>query len=364
MSGKAFGRRLAVLALGLAVSAGGLAVSSAPAAAAVPDAWGFAYVDNPTPAPGTVTDPARQWGSWKAFAPAAMVTVDPIGVGRYRVRFPFLASGNGVAHVTAVGGDARYCQVWLVYPSGADQIVEVQCYKNGGFIDPTRFTVMYSTSSGLLPFGEAYAYVQGHILGGTVTSYNSMGAGNSVAHVGPGQYQVFLSAMSTGILDGNVQVTAQHPNSPRRCKLVNWITSPNGHTLTVNCYDQANVLTDTWFDLSYYRKRALFGALAPPNAYAYLWTPGLGGPTDYNSFGGINSVAVAGVGLFHVRHPLVGVKETHVQITAYGQGPNYCNLQAPWTIGGSTVDIRNVICFDGAGNPKKTEFLEGYASRA
>ncbi|MFB7384008.1 hypothetical protein ACFCZ4_00195 [Streptomyces microflavus] len=61
--------------------------AATPAHAAVPDRWGFAYLDNATPPPGYVPDPSRQWGSWTSPS-TNPVKVDQIGLGSYVVPFP------------------------------------------------------------------------------------------------------------------------------------------------------------------------------------------------------------------------------------------------------------------------------------
>lgn len=64
--------------------------TAGPARAAVPDRWGFAFLDNPTPPAGYVPDPTRQWGSWPSPA-SNPVKVDQLAVGSYLVHFPFIA---------------------------------------------------------------------------------------------------------------------------------------------------------------------------------------------------------------------------------------------------------------------------------
>lgn len=341
---------------------GSAVVVAAPAQAAVPDRWGFAYLHTPTPAFGTIMDTNRQWGSWKTVAPLAWATVDPNGVGRYRVRFPQTAS-FGVAHVTAISNDPRWCQIISTQPIGADQIVEVACYRQGGVPDWSRFAVSYSSSSGppAPPVG-GYGYVVANPIGAILQSYNSTGGGNGVIHLGPGQYRVLLPGVGAGFHDGNIQVTAQHPGAPRRCKVANWNIFGAGHDVLVWCFDQTNTLADSAFNLSYHRERAVFGGLAPPSNFAYLFSAALGGPSDYNSQGGANTVFPGGVGLYRVHYDLVGFRQTHVQVTAFGPTPDYCGLQEVWNLAGTTVIVRNVICFNGAGALADNRYFVTYTS--
>jgi hypothetical protein len=357
-------RRVMTALLAAALASAGVAAGATPAQAATPDRWAFAFMNNPTPPGGFLMDPTRQWKSDNI----PNSTVTPIAVGRYRVLFPSIASTNGVAHVTAVAGDPRWCQVWTYYPSGADQVVEVQCYKySGAAITPdwSAFTVMYSTSSGLLAGPGMYAYLQGKSTGGTVTSYNPVGGVNTNTHggIGTGVYKVHLPGVGTGVLDGNLQVTAQHPNSPRRCKVDTWNPAGAGLDIVVRCYDHVGAPADSWFDLTYHRERSVYGAFNPPKYFAYLWTPGWPGVTSYNSVGSINNLAVAGPNLHYIEFHKVGIREGHVQVTAYKNGADYCNLQNDWGLSGTVVLVRNVVCWTAGGGPAVPQSFVTYTSR-
>lgn len=341
-----------------------VAAPAGPAPAAAPDHWGFAYLEDPNPGAAVIPDPTRQWGSWKAAFPASWATVQPIAVGRYLVRFPRIASRNGVAHVTAISGAPRWCQVENTFPIGVDQAVLVSCHRHGGPADWSRFAVMYSSSSKVAAPG-AYAYLLADSLGGLVHSYNSTGAPNSVAQVGPGVYRVHVDGVGTGVLAGHLQVTAHSPNGiPRKCKVARWDPSGKGYHAIVRCFDGVGTPADSGFNLTYHRERAVFGGLAPPKRFGYLWSPGLGTPADYNSFGFVNSIVVTGIGQRLVRFPGVGVAETHVQVTAFGGSPDYCGLQEVWQLIGADAVVRNVICFDGiTGARANNEFFVSYTSR-
>lgn len=362
-------RGLLAMVVAAPVAAVVLALSPGTAAAATPDQWGFAYMNVPAPPPaGAILDPSRSWGSWKVLFPLDPVRVFPGGQpGQYRVVFPHIASTRGFAHVTAVAGDARWCQVMLITPSGTDQIVAVQCYKHGGVPDPTTFSIAYSTSSlpSTLPAGSTHAYVKGNPGGGVAYSFSSVGAPVPSVWLGPGTYRVSLFGVGTGVFDGNVQVTSEQPNlPPRRCKVANWaVTGATSYDVIVQCYNQFNMLTDSWFYLSYHRRAAVFGALAPPKNFAYMWLPGLGGPTNFNSAGCVNSVMGSGVGQYLVTFPCVGIRESTVHATAFGANPDYCNIQTPWIYNGPDVIVRNVICWNGAGAQAANPWFLTYSSR-
>jgi len=109
-----------------AMVAAGAAAGAGTANAAVPDVWGFAYIDTSSGVPNV----AHQAGSW---GPGPTVTVSPGGPGEYFVRFPKIGiPKGGIAHVTAVTQGPVWCQIEKWGQSGSDEIVAVQCYRYGG----------------------------------------------------------------------------------------------------------------------------------------------------------------------------------------------------------------------------------------
>jgi hypothetical protein len=224
---------------------------------------------------------------------------------------------------------------------------------------------MYSTSSGPLVGPGTYAYVQGKSTGGTATSYNPFGLINTVFHsgLGTGIYKVFLPGVSTGLFDGNLQVTAQHPNSPRRCKVDNWYPGSTGLDVVVRCYDHAGAPADSWFDLTYHRERSVYGAFNLPKHFAYLWSAGYPGVSSYNSVGSVNNLVGVSANQSYVEFHKVGFKEGHVQVTGYRSGSSYCNLQSVWALSSGVVKVRNVICWTATGAPVTPSFFITYSSR-
>ncbi|MGN9810477.1 hypothetical protein ACTMSW_14090 [Micromonospora sp. BQ11] len=358
-------RPLAAAALTAALAAGALA-PAAPATAATADRWGFAYVKDPTVPAWTVLDTTRQWGSWKTAFPAAWAQGAKLAPGRFLVRFPQVGLGSrGVPHVTPVNRTGHYCEVVRWYQSGADEIVDVQCHKPGGERDDTPFTVLWTTSSGVLPAGTAHAYAQVTAGAALAQSYNSTGAANGVGPAGVGQYAVKLPGVGlAGVLAGNVQVTAVQPNAgPRRCKVLNWFASGTDVTVYVSCFDQTGTLTNNDFTLSYHRRRSVIGSVAPPTRFGYLGTA-VGGATNDNSVLGVgaNTIgALAPAGRYLATFKQLGVKETHAQVVAQGAGANYCHLTQPWSYDlDAAVDV---VCFDNAGVITPYRFLAAFTSR-
>lgn len=358
-------RSFVTTALAAVLAAAGALVPAAPAAAATADRWGFAYVKDPTVPVWTVLDTTRQWGSWKTAFPAAWADGIKLAPGRFQVRFPQVGAGSrGVPHVTPVNRTGHYCEVVRWGQSGADQIVDVQCHRPGGTREDTPFTVLWTTSSGVVPAANTHAYVQW--AGGVLTqSYNSTGPVNGVGPMGVGQYLVRLPGVGLpDLLAGNVQVTAVQPNAaPRRCKVNAWGAVGTEVQVQVFCYDQAGAFTDTDFVLSYHRRRSVIGSFNPPTYIGYLGTA-VGGPTNDNSMLGVGAntvAALAPAGRYLATFPQIGVRETHVQVVAQGPGSNYCHLTQPWTYT-TDADV-DVLCFDNAGVITPHRFLATFTSR-
>ncbi|GAA0907668.1 hypothetical protein GCM10009557_82480 [Virgisporangium ochraceum] len=360
----------ALVGASVLVLAGVLAVPAPALPAPAPaDPWGFAFLDNPAPPPGSVMDPTRQWGSWKSAFPADWATVDHLGPGAYRVHFPHLATGRGVAHVTAVlwGGPA-WCQLGKWYPNGADETVEVQCYAHGGIPADTRFAISFTERRGPLAVpGGGFGYVYADSAANVLTEYNSTGAANPVAYGGGGFYRVTLPGVGavTGFA-GNVQVAAAEPGKPRRCKVADVAWGGADVVAYVACFDGVTSKpADSAFTLTYHRERPLVGELGPPKRFGYVHSGAFAPPpgTDFNSLGAANVITPSGVGQNMVTFTGLGVRETHAQTTAVGGKPDYCSIQDVWrNIGGNGV-VRNVICFDDTGAQAPNPAFVTFTSR-
>ncbi|MFE6869538.1 hypothetical protein ACFVFS_23660 [Kitasatospora sp. NPDC057692] len=347
---------LAVLAalLGVSLPAAG------PAHAAVPDRWGFAYLDNPAPPPGYVPDTTRQWGSWPSPA-ANPVRVDKVGTGSYVVHFPLIAGPGGIAHVTAVARTGSWCQVRGWATAGSGQDVAVGCYRTGGAPEDNRFTVLYTTSSGVPSTAVGgYGYVFANPTGSVVTQYNSTGGTNVVGPGGTGVWKVWLPGLGQSTPAGNLEVTAVDAANGARCKVADWAPSSTGQTVIVNCYNAGNVLYNTRWTLSYSEKRAVHGPALPPNSYGYLWfNGGLPAATNFNSSGAVNTLA--GSVPYTVNLPNIAVPSDTAQVTAFGPGPDHCTLAAPWNRSAGTVNLYP-ICFNASGSPLPSRFFTAYTS--
>lgn len=345
---KSFVSRLPRILFALVVVLG--LVQVAPAQAAVPNRWGYAYVNVSSGVPVL----SHQAGSWSG---AFNVTVTPGVPGETIVRFPQIGGPRGVVHVTAVATTPHICQAWKWTPVLPDEIVTVRCHQFGGAPAFVPFTVSYSESSGAMaaPATARFGYV--HYNAGIASQYNSSGGINTVTILGIGWYKVVLPGLGSPGQAGNLQVTAQNDTALARCKVSGWSPVPAAQQVEVRCFNSANVPQHSGFSLTYHKERNLVGRGLPPANFAYTFdgTPANPGPysplpvdVNYNSQGMLNTIRTTGLGLRLVTFPRVGFAIDHVQVTAFGPGPEHCNLQSIWATSGGTAFVRNVACYSGA----------------
>jgi hypothetical protein len=346
-------RRWAAWVSAALVALGAAAIGASPAQAAVPDRSGFVLF-----AGGVVSQ-----------ASPAGTTVTPSGLGRWTIRFPGQGIPGGVVHVTAVHDGlatppGRWCQAESWTPVGADEVVKVACYALGGGLDSRPgFSVLFSRSSGVVG-GGLYGYIDSSAVGAIITQYNSVGAANAVAHVGIGLYSVSFPGLGTASPNGgSLQLTAVSGTAGARCKVAAWSSTPNGQSTRILCHNEAGVVADNRFTISFQFRRSLYGPAFPPNRFGYLWnSPPLGpAPTNFNSTGVPN--VLAGAGPWTVRYPNLASAPGNTQVTAFGAGSDFCNLQTPWTISGVDI-LARVACYNNAGVPVPTGFFASYSARA
>ncbi len=258
-------RRLAAAATAI-VAGGGLALAVAGTAqAAVPNRWGFAYVDKPS-VPG-VPDLTRQAGSWP---PGFVVHVKPGAIGQVFVRFPRIGGRGGVVLVTAVTAAPVWCQAQTRARSGPNEIVAVRCYRAGGAPVFAPFTVAYSQSSpGPVPAGRRYGYVHYSPVHGVVAQFNSAALVNTVTPAGPGAWKARLPGLGSAGRAGNVQVTAVNSAGPAKCEVSGWTSTPGRQLITVRCFNKSTAPLKTGWALVYQRGRAVTGTQPKHFGYSF-----------------------------------------------------------------------------------------------
>lgn len=358
--------RLLAAGIGAAGLVSGLALTAAGTAqAAVPDKWGFAFVDKPTVA--GIPDLSHQAGTWPALMHAHSAPGAP---GQVIVRFPTLATKGGVVHVTAVNQAPVWCQAQKWSPSGTSELVDVRCFKPGGAPVFSRFTVMFTASTGgPLPAGRAYGYVHFQPGPGIVASFNSVGGANTVVPGPIGVWKVQMAGLGSTVQRGGIQVTAVNSSAPAKCEVGAWSWSSSGQVFVVRCFDAGIAPFNTGWTLSYQRGRAITGAQPKLFAYTFDNKPLLAGPyapapagINFNSVSGVNTIGSAGTGLRFVKFPRVGLLPNTVLVTPFHVGPGFCNLLAPWATLPPDVLVRDVACFKASGTLLSQASMVTYTS--
>lgn len=338
---------VATFAAVIAVVAALIGYGAAPARAAVPDQFAFVLYTGGVVSSGTT--------------PAA-TTVSSSPTGLYKVVFPGAAAKGGVVHVTAINPKPHWCQVNSFGPSGSDEIVALSCYQVGGAPDYSSFSAIFDSSSGSSSIAGAFGYVDALPTGALVSQYNSAGAANNVTHSATGQWLANFPALSTpGDIAGSWQATAvDKAAAPARCKVTSWTSAASGQTATINCYSSTGAPLDTEFTLTYQYLRSLYGAVAPPKYFGYLWNAPTGGPaaTNFNSVlgAGANTLSISGA-LAVVTFPQLAVTPDDIQVTGSGQSSDFCLLDQPWLHPTPDTVAKDVTCYTSAGAPSSSGFL-------
>ena len=136
---------------------------------------------------------------------------------------------------------------------------------------------------------------------------------------------------------------------------IGWAPSATGQKIQVRCHDATLNPLKTGWNLTYHRERAITGGAIPPKNFGYTFdvSPATVGPyipapvgINYNSQGSFNDIQSAGLGLRLVTFHKVGVLQDNVQVTAYGPGPEYCNLISIWATYANDAIVRDIACYN------------------
>jgi hypothetical protein len=208
--------------------------------------------------------------------------------------------------------------------------------------------------------------------------FNSTGAVNTVSRSGVGMYTARLTNLGNA-WSGHVQVTAYGQGS-ERCKVSNWSPVGSDILVSVRCLTGGTATlpsgfpADAAFTLTYVEGNSLIGGGAGPNEVAaYLWAnqpasamyvPQLNYQWNdfmgtFASLGGPSTVTRVGAGHYEVHLDASTLfLSVHVQVTAYGTGPEHCKLTGWMTA--TDVEVR---CFDGSGHSADSRFTMAYIAR-
>ncbi|GAA2044643.1 hypothetical protein GCM10009839_55470 [Catenulispora yoronensis] len=346
--------------------------------AALPNVWGYGYLDPSGPLPGPLTN---------SITSVSSVGTVSGGGGTYLVTFPGVGASQGVVHVTALAKTGNpvpqppaWCEPDAYFQSGADELVKVSCWVltgGGAALFPTGFSINWLSATYTGPPTPDLAYAQSDGASGLLAQFDSSGAPLSVAHLGIGVWQIKLPGVGpTGTgLGGDLQVTGQVTASgaPARCKVGKWVNAGGTQLPTVLCFAGASgTPVDTRWTLTYQYKLDLRGL--SPYGWGYFWQQATAPPlTNLDSatgWGTVTSGAVAPAGI-GIKMPVIGPTATpfsEANVTAFGPGPGFCRFGElgggpAWINAGGTLLIRSVDCFDGTGAPLPTDFFATYTSK-
>jgi hypothetical protein len=179
-------------------------------------------------------------------------------------------------------------------------------------------------------------------------SFNSGGATNTYTGSN-GIYQVTMPEL--GVSGGTVQVVS-YGGSPTRCKVQSWYPSGGAQIINVRCHDTNGLLASSPFVVFFNKGNDLAGG-----RLGHLYFSGSSVPAgySYNSSGGTNSVTRTSLGHYNAFLPGLSFSNAGVHVTAYGSGPEFCNIVG-W--GDTEVSIR---CNDKDGNPADSAFVLNYS---
>jgi hypothetical protein len=191
-------------------------------------------------------------------------------------------------------------------------------------------------------------------------SMNTTGATNWVTWLATGQVRIDCPGLGNEA-GGNVQVTAFAFGA--RCKVESWGSSGTTLQVVARCHDAAGTPTNLPLSVSYVRR-----AGAPGMEGGYVWadqptassyTPS---PTyQWNSTGGVNTIARSAVGEYVVRFPGQSFTGGTVEVTAYGTGSEYCKVEGWSPLAGQSVRVR---CFTASGAAADTRFTAKFTRGA
>lgn len=188
---------------------------------------------------------------------------------------------------------------------------------------------------------NAYAWVHqpfGEYIPNTTWTYNHRGLVR-VAWTDVGRARVTFEGLPD-TEGGNVQVVAFGTDNVR-CKVESWWPL-NGVSAFVFCHHPDGTPVSTRFVISF--------SNANGRGNGHLWwsdPQGSGRPSEHYASDDNFWVERVGTGLYDVTTPGLVSWGGNAHVTAYGSGPEYCNIQGWWNNGNDTTT--RVACFDTAG---------------
>jgi len=326
-----------------------------PAAAAGLDSartpFSYAWINNAT-GRGSIADPTYAFNEG-----GGDVVVQRSATGQYQVTFEGLGNvqtSGGHVQVSAYGGSS-FCVVNNWGRSGSNFNTNVSCFDADGSAADTQFNVAVIHPDN--EAGVAYAWANNATARSYVpnTQFSSSPGPISISRSGTGAYSVSFS--QTRASGGHVQVTS-YGSAATRCS-VGRFTGTTTFTATVNCVAPNGRPVDSQFAIA---------MIQSPNAagpyVGYAWADDADGQnyepnTTYSSNPSRQAIQADQIstGRYEVSFKELNPSSRpggHIQVTAYGDPTNYCNV-VRWANNEGTTTA-TIGCFNTSGRPVNTQF--------
>ena len=360
-SAREHARRLRRLTAGISAAglAAGLAITAAGTAqAAVPDKWGFAFVDKPA-----VAGHSRPGSSGRQLAGAAARPLDARRAGP-GVR-PVPASRRQGRGRARDGGQQRPglvpgAEMGTIRRRRAGRRAAAS-RRAGRRCSPSSLWRSRRARRARSRPGRAYGYVHFQPGPGIVASFNSAGAANTVTPGRPGVWTVKMPGLGSTVPLGGIQVTAVDPAGPAKCEVNAWGWSGERAglpgPLLQRRLDPAQDRLDAELSSASARSPAPSRSSSPTPSTTSRWSPGPYAPApawnqlqlpERRQHG-----QVGRNGLRLVQFPRVGALPDNVLVTAFHVGPGFCNLLTLWATAGADRDRPRCRLLHGGGRAQE-----------
>lgn len=292
---------------------------------------------------------------------------DPNYANRFDVWFPGVTRGQGVVHISPLGGN----HVGMVFHRvriGGRFLVKVHLYGPGNTWAFDAPFLIYYRESGERSDRDAYVFANGFQAGTQVPNpeitWNGDRPDPSVTRLGTGEYDVRLPGLaSTSGELGHVQVTSF--TGGNRVRVVSWAHAGGDVTVRVRSVDSTGAPSDCSFYLSYQEQAAPIARREGSGSHVWAGSPSLASYTpapaytDSNgTLGPANAETIErlAAGVYRVHLPnVVPSADAAALVTPYGAAPVHAAVDewGPRPGGGTVVEVHT---FDVAGSPADAAF--------
>ncbi|WP_437908549.1 hypothetical protein WME95_12190 [Sorangium sp. So ce327] len=297
------------------------------------------------------------------------------GVGVYTATFDGLSGSGGNVQVNAAGGDGQRCKVASWGTAGAALQVNIRCHAAAGQAANSPFIVSYARFAGGTAVSSDGAYVWVDRPSTDVFTPSptyQWGAPSTVNRTRTGRYIVTLAGQAS---DGGSMLVTAYGTGAEYCKTAEWQRVGTDTDVEVRCFGPGGAPADSRFSLRYIRdvrdaatESGGFVWAHDPTAASY--TPSLTFQhhritSECNDITEILTAQRLSTGRYLIKYPEMGsgtaVPSGAALATAYGTGPEYCNVTG-WSTPASDPDLLDVgvRCFNASGSLVDTQFTQTY----